>query len=64
MFTTASSFAADAINQVRFQRIDTDGIVGNDSTLIMIDNNSDIYAESTILLKNYTGPLLSTDFIL
>ena len=64
VFTTASSFAADAINQVRFQRIDTDGIVGNDSTLIMIDNNSDIYAESTILLKNYTGPLLSTDFIL
>jgi Ca2+-binding RTX toxin-like protein len=53
-----------AAGQIRYVQIDTDGVGGVDSTLIQGNVNNDLAADLEILLKNYTGPLAATDFIL
>jgi murein DD-endopeptidase MepM/ murein hydrolase activator NlpD len=63
-FIAIETFSANATNQLNYTRIDTDGNGVNDSTLIQMDNDTDVAAESTILLLNYLGTIAATDFIL
>ena len=64
VFIGTAAFTASAVNQLRYELVDTDGNGGNDSTLIQLDTDLDNGVESSILLQGYTGALLSTDFIL
>jgi Ca2+-binding RTX toxin-like protein len=63
-FIGTFEFTKTATNQLRHQQIDTDGNGTVDSTLIQLDNDRDTGAESSILLKDYLGAVLGTDFIL
>ena len=59
-FVGTESFSAAA--QVRYGEVDTDDVVGVDSTLIQGNVNADLAADFEILLKNYTSGLTAGDF--
>ena len=63
-FIGTGAITASAVNQLRYQQIDTDGVGGVDSTIIQLDNDGDTGIESSILLQSYLGVVAATDFIL
>ena len=63
-FSDSNASATLAAGQVRFDLIDTNADSVLDSTLVQGNVNNDLAADFEILLKNFTGPLGATDFIL
>ena len=63
-FIGTGLFTTGAVNQLRYQAIDTDADTISDSVLISLDNDTDTGAESEILLQGFTGSLVAGDFIL
>jgi Ca2+-binding RTX toxin-like protein len=63
-FVGNAAFTTAAGNQVRFQQVDTNADTVLDSTVIQLDNDADVAAESEILLNGYLGPITAADFVL
>jgi Ca2+-binding RTX toxin-like protein len=63
-FSFIGTAAFTAAGQLRYEAVDTDGDLVNDSTLVQGNVNAALAADFEILLKNYTGILGSGDFIL
>jgi Ca2+-binding RTX toxin-like protein len=63
-FIGTAAFAANATNQVRYQVVDTNGDGNTDSTLVMLDNDTDVDVDAAILLRGYVGNLTASDFLL
>lgn len=62
-FIGTDAFASNGFNQLRYQTIDTNGDLVNDSTIIQLDNDNDTGVESSILLMGVTT-LTAGDFSL